>query len=109
MKTTAKILSLVLALIFVFCACAAEEPEIIPEFSQGGGGTDLGGTKVVWAFSRSRYASSDDDYDFGYIPNSVFADTAMERKRQAEKDLNCVIDADFMADSFASLLTPNIS
>lgn len=99
MKKTLKIVSLLLALIFVFCACAAEEPEIIPEYSQGDGPADLGGTKVTWAFSRSRYASSDDDYVFGYIPNSVFADTAMERKKQVEKDLNCVIDADFMADS----------
>jgi ABC-type glycerol-3-phosphate transport system substrate-binding protein len=99
MNRSFRSVSLLLLLIFIFCSCAETVEEIIPEYSSGDIGTNLDGLKINWGFSMSRYKEGVDNV-FGYIPGTVFADTALERKKQIETDYNCTISVDNDSSSY---------
>jgi ABC-type glycerol-3-phosphate transport system substrate-binding protein len=82
-------LLMVIALIFL-TSCVAAEPEIVPDYEVLPDSSDLGGYVCNWGFSMSVYTENTDNV-FGYIPGTVFAETAAERKKQVENDLNCTI------------------
>ena len=94
------LISLAIFMILLFSACGEQpEDEIVPEFYTGSNVTDLDGLTVSWGFSMSRYADNVDNV-FGFIPDTVFADLATERKKQIEKDLNCVISVENISNSY---------
>ena len=99
MKKCIRILALTLAVLFVLCSCQSEQPEIVPDYNPSMDGGDLDGLELVWGFSMSRYAEGVDNI-FGYIPGTMFADQALERKKAVEADLNCVITMDNDSSSY---------
>jgi hypothetical protein len=99
MKHFIKIASLLLAFMFFFCACEQAETETVPEYETTFSGTDLGGATVSWGFSMDRYHDNIENV-FGFIPGSVFADQATERKKQIENDYNCKIVIDNNSSSY---------
>ena len=70
-----RLLALLLSFMFVLCACQAEEPEIVPEYSTDKTGVDLDGYKLKWGFAKS--GADSDENVFGYIPGTSFADSAL--------------------------------
>ena len=106
MQKPVKILSLLLIIVFLFTACQAAEEEIVPEFITETDGSDLDGTTVVWGFSMSVY-TEDTENTFGYIPGTVFADTANERKKDIENRLNCKIQVE--NDSNSSVIRDRLN
>jgi ABC-type glycerol-3-phosphate transport system substrate-binding protein len=90
MKKIIRIASLLIAAVFVFSACQAAEPEIIPEYADDVDTTvNLGGFKLKWGFAKS---GSKEENVFGYIPGTAFADLALERKKNIETNNNCTIE-----------------
>jgi len=94
-----RIVSVLIAVILSLCACQSEQPEIIPEYNPSSDQSDLDGIELVWGFSMSRY-NEDVDNVFGFIPGTAFADQALERKKNVESDLNCVITVDNDSSSY---------
>ena len=95
MRNISKIAALLLAAVFVFSACNAAEPEIVPEYETGevSDNINLGGYQLVWGYAKS---GAKDENVFGYIPGTAFADMALQRKKDIEKesvdlDVNLVI------------------
>ena len=94
MRNISKIAALLLAAVFVFSACNAAEPEIVPEYETGevSDNINLGGYQLVWGYAKS---GAKDENVFGYIPGTAFADMALQRKKDIEKDHNCTISVDY--------------
>ena len=88
-----RLLALLLSFMFVLCACQAEEPEIVPEYSTDKTGVDLDGYKLKWGFAKS--GADSDENVFGYIPGTAFADSALERMKAVQSELNCVIEMEY--------------
>lgn len=110
MKNILKYLALTLTFVFIMCSCSESAEEIIPEYIDGINGSNLDGMTVNWGFSMSRYKEGVDNV-FGYIPGTVFADTALERKKQIETDYNCKIAVDNDSSSYviADKLTASLA
>ncbi len=98
-KSLIKFLTVLITVLFVFCSCASEQLEIIPEYNPNSDGADLDGLTINWGFSISLY-SEDVENIFGYKPGTVFADMALERQKQVEEDLSCTIKIDNDSSSY---------
>ena len=66
-KSLIKFLTVLITVLFVFCSCASEQLEIIPEYNPNSDGADLDGLTVTWGFSMSRY-NEDVENVFGFKP-----------------------------------------
>ena len=68
--------------------------EIVPEYETGevSDNINLGGYQLVWGYAKS---GAKDENVFGYIPGTAFADMALQRKKDIEKDHNCTISVDY--------------
>lgn len=93
MKTTVRLISLLLVVLLVLCSCQSSEPEIIPEYSSDRVGIDLDGYTLKWGWAKS--GNDNDDNVFGYIPGTALADTALERMKEIQSSLNCVIEMEY--------------
>ena len=93
MKTTIRLISLLLVVLLVLCSCQSSEPEIIPEYSSDRVGIDLDGYTLKWGWAKS--GNDNDDNVFGYIPGTALADTALERMKEIQSSLNCVIEMEY--------------
>lgn len=90
MRNSFKLLSLLLAFLFVLCSCSSSAPEIAPEYTASDSTTvDLDGYVAKWGFA------SGDDKVFGYIADTLIADEALKRVDQIQNTLNCVIDMEY--------------
>ncbi len=98
MRNSFKLLSLLLAFLFVLCSCVSVEPEIAPEYNPTVDEGNLDGFEVMWGFSMTRYAENTDNV-FGFIPDTLFADKVIEHKNKVESELNCIIKVDNNSNS----------
>ncbi len=101
-----RIAAVFLIVVLFLSACGTASPEIIPEFDIISGSDDLGGFNLQWGFSMSVY-TEDTDNVFGYIPDTVFADTANRRKEDVENSLNCKISV--FNDSNSSVIRSRLT
>ena len=85
MKKISKFAVFFLSVLFILSACQTSESEIVPEYDSDTDLNDLDGYTVKWAWMFQ-------DTVLGYVEGSNFADMAIERKKQVEKDLNCNIE-----------------
>ena len=102
MKTTVRLISLLLVVLLVLCSCQSSEPEIIPEYSSDRVGIDLDGYTLKWGWAKS--GNDNDDNIFGYIPGTALADTALERMKEIQNSLNCVIEMEYKG--FGTIMWP---
>lgn len=92
MKIGSKFLCVFIAFVFILCSCQGTEPEIIPEYNNEVGSVDLDGFEVYWGFAKS---GSGEDNVFGYIPGTALADLAMERMKNIQNAMDCVINMEY--------------
>ena len=105
-RTAAILILLMTAVLIILFACSAKEHEEVPEYDTDFDASDLGGLSIQWGFSMTVY-TEDTDNVFGFIPGTVFADTANERKKQVENDLNCKISV--FNDSNSSVIRDRLN
>lgn len=80
---------LIAACIFlILSACQTSLPETVPEYDFSVKNDDLGGFRLRWAWTYT-------DTTMGYVTGTNFADMALERKKDVENRLNCVIDIEY--------------
>ena len=92
-----KFLAIVLLFAILFASCSAS-PEIAPEYKPNTNTSDFGGATFNWGFSMHRYAGEQENV-FGYKPDTNFADTALERKKEVEDKFHCTINVDNNSNS----------
>lgn len=103
MRQPIRIICLALVIVLILCACGeAAAEEKVPEYDFGSGisAEDMGGFRLVWGWSGSTGSSV-----FGFVPDTALADMAIERRKEVEKNLNCVIElrqSSTMVDNFRS-------
>lgn len=85
MKKILNLLSLLLAVVFIFSACNAA-PEIAPEYSSNSSKGDLDGFVLHWGLEGSEANT------LGYRDNTNFEDMAIDRLSDVESALNCEIE-----------------
>ena len=93
MKKYLRLIYTVLIVLFIFSACNSSDPTVIPEYSSEMSSMDLGGYTLKWGWALLDFDGAESI--FGYIPGTAFADTALERIKEIEKSLNCVIDMEY--------------
>ena len=97
MKKTLRIIFCLLFAVSV-CACAAPEPETVPEFEDlSSSGYDLGGYSILWGWTDA--AGLDNDSNFGFIEGTPNSDLMLEHKKNVEQKLNCNITLDHSANN----------
>lgn len=97
MKTITRLMVLILVLIFILSSCTSSETEVVPEYNAKiVGERDLQGYTVKWGFSKSE---NNEENVFGFLPETAFADLALDRKNDIETKNNCVIDMTYSSVS----------
>ncbi|MBE6896703.1 MAG: hypothetical protein E7477_06335, partial [Ruminococcaceae bacterium] len=88
---TKKILSLILlsCMVFSICACAQEEPEVVPDYTTELDSVDFMGADFIF-LQRNDEHSSGENY-FGYVSETEFADLALKRVEEVEDKYNIKI------------------
>ncbi len=87
------LLALLLSFMFVLCACQSSEPEIVPDYDTDKTGVNLDGYILKWGWAKS--GNDTDENVFGYIPGTALADIALDRMKEIQSSLNCVIDMEY--------------
>ncbi len=91
MKRRIVLLLCVLMLVSFCSSCAAEIPEIVPEYSVAVSedGIDLAGKTYIMAMETSYEGRG---RNLGYIPDTEFGDMAAQRVKDVETKYNCTIE-----------------
>ncbi|MBO5036951.1 MAG: extracellular solute-binding protein [Clostridia bacterium] len=101
MKTTIRLISLLLVVLFVLCSCQSSAPEIVPEYDSRVEAADLDGFKVTWGHCYT-------DTIYGFIDGTAHSDMALERERTIEDTMNCTIEVEYSGDTVYSTLRASV-
>ncbi|MBQ6053568.1 MAG: extracellular solute-binding protein [Clostridia bacterium] len=92
MRKTAKLISVIIVISVFLSACQGAQPEVFDvDFAMPDGGTDLEGVTVIYQMGIVD-ALSDKPICLGYIMDTPLGDAAVQRIKDIQTNLNCVLD-----------------
>jgi hypothetical protein len=100
MKTAIKTLILVFLSIVILVACETGEHEVFDlDMTLQNEKTDLEGVTIKYMRRTGDQSfSADDEQVLGYAVNTVLADLAVQRIKNVQDDLNCILDISYYSD-----------
>ena len=96
-------LAFVICMVFSFCSCAQETEEVVPDYVIDSSENDYLGASFTFV-QRNEEHSSGEEY-CGYVVNTEFADLALQRMKDVEKELNVKITINSSGTDINTLIT----
>ncbi|MBQ6052535.1 MAG: hypothetical protein IJL30_04515 [Clostridia bacterium] len=100
MKKAVKMCLVIMMSIIVFVACAPQEKEIFDvDFTFESDKTDLEGVTVKYMRRTGDQSfSAEDEQVLGYAVDTMLADLAVQRIKDVQENLNCILDISYYSD-----------